>query len=192
MRRVASRRTSTSSGTTMSSTTSGPRPSTIRSSAVACTTVRGNPSSTNPQRASLAVEPLLDDPDHHVVADEVARPPSSSFAATAELGAGLHRLAQDVAGRDLRQPPRAREPLRLRALARPGRPEHHDVQRRQAPSRRRTLLAPPPADPRLLHEAVVVPHDELRLDLLHGVHRHADDDQQRRAAEVERARPCPR
>ena len=55
-----------------------------------------------------------------------------------------------------------------------------------------TRLAPPSANPRLLHEAVVVPHDQLRLDLLHRVHRHADDDQQRRAAEEERARPCPR
>src|SRR6187397_490767 len=35
-------------------------------------------------------------------------------------------------------------------------------------------------------EAVVVAHDELRLHLGHGVHGHADDDQQRRAAEVER------
>ena len=31
-----------------------------------------------------------------------------------------------------------------------------------------------------------MPHDQLRFDLLHGVHRHADHDQQRRAAEVER------
>src|SRR5215468_5301980 len=34
-------------------------------------------------------------------------------------------------------------------------------------------------------ETVVVAHDELGLDLGHGVHRHAHDDQQRRAAEVE-------
>src|SRR5688572_21093572 len=41
-------------------------------------------------------------------------------------------------------------------------------------------------NPCLLHEPVVVPHDELRLHLLHRVHRHADDDQQRRPAEEER------
>src|SRR5438477_4466839 len=35
------------------------------------------------------------------------------------------------------------------------------------------------------HEAVVVAHDELRLDLLDRVHRHANHDQQRRSAEVE-------
>src|SRR5437667_836200 len=34
-------------------------------------------------------------------------------------------------------------------------------------------------------EAVVVPHDELGLDLGHGVHGHPHDDEQRRAAEVE-------
>ena len=83
-----------------------------------------------------------------------------------------------------------REPLRLRALARARRAEHDHVQRHVTDAAR--LLAPPAADPRLLHEAVVVPHDQLRFDLLHRVHRHADDDQQRRAAEEERARSCPR
>src|SRR2546422_1369079 len=34
-------------------------------------------------------------------------------------------------------------------------------------------------------EAVVVPHDELGLDLGHGVHGHPHDDEQRRAPEVE-------
>ena len=34
-------------------------------------------------------------------------------------------------------------------------------------------------------EAVVVAHDELRLDLGHRVHGHAHDDQERGAAEVE-------
>src|SRR5215204_2218582 len=37
----------------------------------------------------------------------------------------------------------------------------------------------------LLQEALVVAHHELRLDLLHGVEGHADDDQDRGAAEVE-------
>src|SRR5690606_21443747 len=35
-------------------------------------------------------------------------------------------------------------------------------------------------------EALVVAGDEVRLDLLHGVERHADDDEQAGAAEVER------
>src|SRR5215217_3995158 len=37
----------------------------------------------------------------------------------------------------------------------------------------------------LLEEALVVAHHELRLELLHGVQRHADHDQDRGAAEVE-------
>jgi hypothetical protein len=67
-------------------------------------------------------------PDHHVVAHQVpgihrrSRDPS-------ERGAVLHRLAQDVAGRDLRQTVSRRESLCLGALARPRRAEHDDVQR---------------------------------------------------------------
>src|SRR5437588_5072667 len=37
----------------------------------------------------------------------------------------------------------------------------------------------------LRREAFIVTHDELRFDLLHGIHGDADDDQQRGAAEVE-------
>src|SRR5437879_9785617 len=40
--------------------------------------------------------------------------------------------------------------------------------------------------PPLLGKAFVVAHDELGLDLLHGVHGHADNDQQRRAAKIKR------
>src|SRR6476660_7298515 len=57
-----------------------------------------------------------------------------------------------------------------------------------APSTGRTpkpCLSAPPADAGLLHEAVVVPHDELRFHLLYGVHRHTDDNQNRRAPEEE-------
>src|SRR5215207_11516801 len=48
-----------------------------------------------------------------------------------------------------------------------------------------TDLASPTTDTGLLHEPIVVAHDQLRLDLLNSVHRHTDDDQQRCAAEVE-------
>src|SRR5688572_10585805 len=46
----------------------------------------------------------------------------------------------------------------------------------------------PPADPWALRsgEALVVPRDEVRFDLLHGVERDTDDDQEVRAAELER------
>src|SRR6185369_13510437 len=49
----------------------------------------------------------------------------------------------------------------------------------------RNRLSSTSADASALHESVVVAHDELRLDLLDRVHGHTDDDQQRRAAEVE-------
>src|SRR5688500_11764804 len=45
--------------------------------------------------------------------------------------------------------------------------------------------ASPATDPPALHEPLVVAHHELALDLLQEVHRHADDDEQRGAAEVE-------
>src|SRR6185503_19205833 len=45
--------------------------------------------------------------------------------------------------------------------------------------------AAPATDPPSLHEAFVVAHHQLALDLLQEVHRHADDDEQRGAAEVE-------
>ena len=38
-------------------------------------------------------------------------------------------------------------------------------------------------------EAFVVAHDQLRFDLVDGVHRHADHDQQRSAAKEEASRP---
>ena len=51
-----------------------------------------------------------------------------------------------------------------------------------------TTFTPLPPRPQtaLLHEAVVVPHQQVRLDLLQRVQRDADDDQQAGAAEEER------
>ena len=44
-------------------------------------------------------------------------------------------------------------------------------------------LAPSSTDAGALHEAVVVPHDQLCLDLLDEVHRHPDHDEQRGSSE---------
>src|SRR4051812_30107098 len=55
----------------------------------------------------------------------------------------------------------------------------------------RTGASRPPVPGRsgiLLQEAFVVAHHQLGLELLHGVEGHADDDQQRGSAEVERLR----
>src|SRR6266568_7288294 len=61
--------------------------------------------------------------------------------------------------------------------------------RRPAASRVRDLAGrdPPPADARAARagEALVVAGDEVAFDLLHGVERHADDDEERGPAEVE-------
>src|SRR5580704_4752701 len=37
-----------------------------------------------------------------------------------------------------------------------------------------------------LDKAFVIAHDELRFDLLHGIHRHAHDNQKRGTAEIKR------
>ena len=75
----------------------------------------------------LAVEPLAHDPDHHLVADQLTAI-HDLFRPQSNLGAGVHRLAQDVAGRYLRDPARARKPLCLRSLTGAGRAEHQQVQ----------------------------------------------------------------
>src|SRR5579883_1078053 len=55
-----------------------------------------------------------------------------------------------------------------------------------APKNARRILASPAADAARLHEAFVVAHEEVRLDLLDHVERDADDDQDARAAEEAR------
>src|ERR1700752_3579171 len=43
---------------------------------------------------------------------------------------------------------------------------------------------PPAAQPALPRKTFVIPHGQLCFQLLHGVHGHANDDQQRRAAQI--------
>ena len=61
----------------------------------------------------------------------------------------------------------------------------HDPACRQgaAPPRSALPLAPA-AKPALPCESFVIAHDELCFQLLHRIHRHADDDQQRSASEI--------
>jgi hypothetical protein len=51
------------------------------------------------------------------------------FDLPAQIGSAMHRLAQDVPGRNLGNPVLASETFRLRALARARRAKHHQVQR---------------------------------------------------------------
>src|SRR5665213_950756 len=124
-------------------------------------------------------------------------------------------LAQQVAGGDLRAAELRHQQLRLRAFPGAGRAEHQHwagkkiARVRQWMRHKRVqgsasriqkaacLLGPGPWSlallpaaasldaSRLRREAVVVAHDELRFDLIDRVHRDADNDQQRRSAEVE-------
>src|SRR5690606_30224287 len=54
------------------------------------------------------------------------------------------------------------------------------------PSSSHVALAPPEPHPPLLHEAFIVPQEQMLLHLLDRIQPDADDDQQRRSAEEER------
>ena len=70
------------------------------------------------------VEPRVDHPDHEVVGDEAAGV-HDRLGLAAEVGAARHLVAEHVAGGDVRDAEAHRDPRRLRALAAPGRAEHH-------------------------------------------------------------------
>src|SRR4051812_8034195 len=63
-------------------------------------------------------------------------------------------------------------------------PHEFDMERSSLALRARDAAATQSA-PTRSEEPVVVAHDELRFDLLHRVHRDADDDQEARTAEAE-------
>src|SRR4029077_11667085 len=92
-----------------------------------------------------------------------------------ELGAGLHGGAQHVPRGDMGYVVAHRQAVSLGALAGPLPAEQDDsdsVGQRSAPFG-------------LLEEALVVAHHELAVDLLHGLERHADGDEDRDAEEAE-------
>src|SRR5258708_28575402 len=75
-----------------------------------------------------ALQPLAPDPDHHVVADQLAAI-HDRLGPLADAGLRVHRLAQDVPRRNLGDPPSSGEPFSLRTFSRARRPEHEQVQR---------------------------------------------------------------
>src|SRR2546422_1957634 len=77
----------------------------------------------------------------------------------AEVAARLDRGAEDVAGGDLGKPHALRQDLALRAFARAGRAEKEDE---HAPLH--VTLTPAELDPALLHEAVIVPQQQVRSE----------------------------
>ena len=93
------------------------RSAVIPSSALAWATVRGNPSRMYAAGDRVvAGEPVVDEPDHDVVADERARV-HDLLRHQPELGALADRAAQHVARRDVRHDVVARHPDALGALA---------------------------------------------------------------------------
>ena len=139
-----------------------------RSSASAWPTVRGKPSSRKPSSPSSSILSRI----IAMTSSSGTRSPLSmySLALTPSSVLVLLVLAQQVAGADVGQPEVLAQARGLGALTGPGRTEEDEVQL---------------AHRRLLQEAFVVAHHQLRLELLHGVEGHADHDQERRAAEVE-------
>src|SRR6266404_4631401 len=149
----------------------------------------GKPVKHKTVRAIRLLDPLL----HHLEHQRIG----NQFAALHD-GLGLYSqrralgdiLAEHVAGRKMRHTIITGQLLRLRTLSRARRPEknHSAVQLLDGLAVRRRYaglhLLPPAAQPALPRKPFVIPHDQLCFQLLHRIHGHADDDQQRRAAEI--------
>ena len=153
-----------------------------RPSASACATVRGKPSRMKPRCASAAASRSLDDADHDLVGHEAARRPCSAAPRVPSGVPRADRLAQDVAGRDVRHA----EPLaRAASPASPCPPRAARSDRRTGASASAILAAGPGCRPRFM-KPFVAAGDQVRLHRRDRVERDADDDQQRGAAEEER------
>ena len=122
--------------------------------------------------ASGADEPVVDDADHDVVADETAGI-HHLLGHQTELGALTHGGAQHVTGGDVRNDEVPGQSHALRALAGTLSPEDDEA---GAGDHRRDLL----------EESLVVAQRELAVDLAHQFERHADGDQHAGAGEPER------
>ena len=152
---------------------SDPSRASSRSSASACFTVRGKPSSTKPLLRVRLVDPVGDDADHHVVGDQIAAR-HDVLRLQSDRRPRLDRRPQHVAGRELHDAVLLRRAaatacLCLRRAVRAG-----------------SASSPPASELRLLDQPLVLVREEMPLHLLHRIHGDVDDDQQRRAAEIER------
>src|SRR5580704_1534021 len=105
-----------------------------------------------------------------------------------EWSAGGNLLAKHVAGRKMRHAKLPRQLFRLRTFSRARRSEKNN-RARQLSDRAflRRHLAPPlsaAAQAALSRKPLVIAHDELCLQLLHRIHRHAHYDQERSAPKI--------
>ena len=78
-----------------------------------------------PLRRIRAAQAVADQAEHDVVGDQLAGI-HHGLGLAAELGAARHRVAQQIAGRHLRHAVFGLQALRLRSLARTGRPQQYD------------------------------------------------------------------
>ena len=146
-----------------------PRSASMRSSASACGSVRGKPSSRKPAAVSGSAMPLAR--ACAMVTSSGTSSPRLHVPCALSPSARARRVwrAEHVAGRDVRQPAAAQTRAAWVPFPAPGGPEDQ-VERHR------------------LQEALVVAHRQLRLHLPHGVERHTHDDQDRGAAQRARRR----
>src|SRR5204862_521001 len=174
------RSTRTGSSTSIRITWSSfwPRSASIRSSASACGTVRGKPSRIKPRAASgWAIRSAI----MSMMMSSGTSFPASMIALT-RWASGL---SEATARRSMSPVASCTSPcfssrrFACVPLPAPG-----------GPSRIRFIPASSPAPPesRLLDQPLILMGQKVRVDLRYGVHRHADDDQQARAAKIERHR----
>src|SRR5213078_3282880 len=174
------RSTRTGSSTSIRITWSSfwPRSASIRSNASACGTVRGKPSRIKPRAASgWAIRSAI----MSMMMSSGTSFPASMIALT-RWASGL---SEATARRSMSPVASCTSPcfssrrFACVPLPAPG-----------GPSRIRFIpdSSPAPPEPRLLDQPLILMGQKVRVDLRHGVHRHADDDQEARAAEIERHR----
>ena len=150
-----------------------PLSASISSSASACGTVRGKPSRMKPfAQSGWSIRSAID-ADHDLVGHQLAG--SMIALALSPIGVPAATAARSMSPvESCGMPYFFDETCRLRSLARPRRSEQNQPHR----------LLPRSFD--FLDQALILMRLQMAVDLRHGVHRHADHDQQRRAAEIER------
>src|SRR6184192_39100 len=181
--RAVRRRRSSSSGTSNSRTLlrRWPRSPSVVSTSSACAAVRGKPSKTAPSLASGFASSSWMRP--RITVSGTSLPSSMNFFACVPSGVcaftAARRMSPVVILGRLR---RSAKILPWVPLPDPGAPRRR-TNKGSAPEPYAAAAAPASAAP---HEPVVVPQQQVLLHLLDRVERHADHDQQGRAAEPER------
>src|ERR1700735_2382321 len=180
-------RFSSVSGLTMNSITSGlpnPRRCRISSSFSACGIVRGNPSKINPlvqsarfNRSSTIPSTISSGTKSPRSIIGFASKPNAVPRVTASRSMSPVERCGSFSSFEIR--------LACVPLPAPGGPRKISaILAADCTGDRPTSLAAAATHSALAHETVVVPHHQLRFQLLHGVHCHSDYDQQRRAPKI--------